>query len=266
MPEWDDNGVVLSSRPFGEDAAVVSVLTERHGRHAGLIRGGQSRKLRPVLQAGNRVAVNWRARLDEHLGSMTVEPVSAHAALIMENRFRLAGLASLCAVLSSGTAEREPVSRLYEATIALIDRIASESEDIVWLAVYVHWELGLLAEAGFGLKLDRCGVSGAGEGLCYVSPRTGVAVTAEAAGEHIPRLLILPGFLGGEAKSLEEDVINGIRMTGHFITRQIFAPHHRPVAEARQRLERMVVARYGSAGGAGASEPSHLQDGIGTSE
>ncbi|MGD9868923.1 MAG: DNA repair protein RecO, partial [Hyphomicrobiales bacterium] len=66
--DWRDEGIVLSARPHGEADAIVELLTRDHGRHLGLVRGGRSRRLRPVLQAGNLLSAEWRARLAEHLG------------------------------------------------------------------------------------------------------------------------------------------------------------------------------------------------------
>ncbi len=68
--------VVLAARPLGESSAVVDVLTPGHGRHAGLVRGGTSRRMAPVLQPGTQVMASWHARrLDDHLGSFTLEPL-----------------------------------------------------------------------------------------------------------------------------------------------------------------------------------------------
>lgn len=245
MPEWTDNAIIIDCRPHGEHAAIVQVMTKHNGRYVGLVRGGQSRTMRPVMQPGNQVSVSWRARLDEHLGSMTIELIDANAARIMSDRMRLMALTAICALIQGAIAEREPVETVYDATEAMIGLLSSDVETPLWLAAYIRWEIGLLAVAGFGLELQRCAVSGATEGLHYVSPRSGAAVTSDAAGEHIPRLLVLPGFLGGASKSLEEDIINGIRMTGHFIARQIFGVHHQPMAEARQRLQDMVVMQFG---------------------
>lgn len=245
MPEWTDNAIIIECRPHGEHAAIVQILSQHHGRYAGLVRAGQSRAMRPVLQPGNAIAVSWRARLDDHLGSMAIELVNANAAKIMGERMRLTALTAICALLQGAIAEREPVSDAYDATVAMIELLSSDIETQLWLAAYIRWEIGLLAVAGFGLELNRCAVSGATEGLRYVSPRSGAAVTSDAAGEHTPRLLVLPGFLGGASKSLEEDIINGIRMTGHFIARQIFGVHHQPMAEARQRLQDMILIQFG---------------------
>ena len=77
--EWHDEGVILSVRRHGETGAIAELLTAGHGRCLGLVRGGRSRRQRPVLQPGNRVQATWRARLDEHLGTFAVEPLQLAA-------------------------------------------------------------------------------------------------------------------------------------------------------------------------------------------
>ena len=69
--EWTDEGVILSVRPHGEAAAVLELFTRQHGRHLGLVHGGRSRKLRPVLQIGNHRRRTWKARLADNLGHFT---------------------------------------------------------------------------------------------------------------------------------------------------------------------------------------------------
>ena len=68
--EWTDQGIVLSARPHGEGGMVVALLTHAHGRHAGFVPGGGSRRARPTWQLGNLVEVSWRARLAEQLGNL----------------------------------------------------------------------------------------------------------------------------------------------------------------------------------------------------
>lgn len=248
MPEWTDTALVLSARPHGESGAVVSVLTEQKGRQAGLVRGGQSRSMRGVLQPGNMVSVTWRARLEEHLGGMTAELVKAHAALIMDDQLRLAGLASVCAIVEGCLPEREPCPGVHAATATLISMI-SEDDHPLWLAGLVRWEVAMLEIAGYALDLTRCGVTGEKQGLIYVSPRTGVAVTRAGAGIHAPRLLALPQFLGGDEdrtaqKTVEEDVLDGMELTRHFMEKKVFGLHHQPLPQPRQRLDRLARQRF----------------------
>ncbi len=89
--EWTGEGLLIAVRPHGEAAAIIEVLTRSRGRHAGLVRGGAGRKLSPVLQVGAQLHLSWRARLEEHLGAFTVEPLRVRAGL-MGDRLALAGL------------------------------------------------------------------------------------------------------------------------------------------------------------------------------
>ena len=71
--QWSDEGVILSVRAHGEAGAVLELFTREHGRHLGLVHGGRSRKLRPILQTGNHIDAEWKARLADNLGHFTVE-------------------------------------------------------------------------------------------------------------------------------------------------------------------------------------------------
>ena len=251
MPEWNDRGIILSVRPHAETAAIVNILTAEHGRQAGLVRGGQSSKMRGLLQPGNLVEVHWRARLEEHLGTMTFDLVTPYASTVLDHAFRLAGLASVCAIMEAALPEREPAQGVYEATdliiqmITSLDMVDGEFDDH-WLGGYIRWEVGMLGVAGYALDLNHCGVTGATDGLLYVSPRTGVAVTAAGAGIHAPRLLALPSFLGGESeKTLEEDLLDGMELTGHFLEKKVFGLQHQPLPPARERLITIARKRLG---------------------
>lgn len=229
---WRDEGVILAMRPHGETAAIIEVLTAKHGRHAGVVRGGASRRQAATLQPGTGVAVEWRARLDDHIGSFTVEPLRSRAHLLSD-RLALAGLMAACALLREALPEREPHPGLYPVTVALFDRFGGEG----WASVYLRWELRLLEELGFGLDLASCAVTGAVEGLAYVSPKTGRAVTRAGAGDWADRLLSLPQGLTGEDMLPQGDVVAGLRLTGFFLDRGLRPVlHERPLPEARSRL------------------------------
>lgn len=219
--EWRDEGVILSVRRHGETSAIAEILTSAHGRVMGLVRGGRSKQQRPVLQAGNAVQAVWRARLEEQLGTYTLEPLDLKAGAIMEEPFRLAGLATLTA-LSQLLPEREPHPRVYEALRIVLDAI---DHDAVWPALLVRWELGLLDELGFGLDLSKCAATGSREELVYVSPRSGKAVSAGAGEAFRDRLFSLPAFLReGGAAAPGPDVIDGLRLAAYFLDRHLFEP------------------------------------------
>lgn len=240
--EWVGEGIVLSARPHGENAAIVEVLTAVHGRHAGVVRGGSGRRLSPVLQPGSTLHLTWRARLDAHIGHFTVEPLRNRVAGLLADPERLAALNALCALAVFALPEREPQPRLYAATIELLDLLANGEP---WFGAYLGWERMLLEETGYGLDLSSCAVTGATEGLAYVSPRSGRAVTLAGAGEWASRLLPLPPLLidpETTGPDLRAQMGVGLRVLGHFLT-DVLAPAlgERPLPEARMRL----AARFG---------------------
>ncbi len=230
--DWRDQGVLLSMRPHGESAAIIEVLTALHGRHAGVVRGGGSRKMAAMLQPGSGVQLDWRARLDDHIGTFTVEPLQSRAHLLAD-RLALAGLMSICSLLRTALPEREPYPALWAVTLGLLDALGQEG----WTSAYLRWELRLLEELGFGLDLESCAVTGATEGLVYVSPKTGRAVSRAGAGDWADRLLPMPPGLQGGAVLTPADVTAGLRLTGFFLDRGLRPVlNDRPLPEARTRL------------------------------
>ena len=238
---WEDDGIVLARRPYGETSAVLELLTRNHGRHLGLLRGG--RKQAAQLQMGNSLRAIWRARLSDHLGHYTVEPLMLRAARIMEDADALTGLRAACALLSDSLPERDPHPELFEGLTVLLDCMGDPA---VWPALYVRFEVGLLEALGFGLALDRCAVTGSREDLSYVSPKSGRAVSSAAAGEYAARLLKLPPFLlGAQNRPLPGDVANGLKLTGFFLEERVFLPHGKRLPAARQALAERFASQRG---------------------
>ncbi len=230
---WTDEGVLLAARRHGESSAIVSVFTERHGRHAGLVRGGFGRRARPVYQQGNVLQITWRARLSEQLGAITGELRVPLAARLMADPARLAGLAATCALLETTLPERDPHPALYAVLSAFLEQLVQDPE---WLERYIRFELALLAELGFGLDLARCAVTGTSEDLIYVSPASGRAVSRNGAGVYADRLLALPPFLLGRGPADAGQLAAGLRLTGAFLRRHLFDASDRAMPEARDRL------------------------------
>jgi DNA repair protein RecO (recombination protein O) len=231
--QWSDEGIILGVKRHGETSVIADVLTRDHGRYLGLVRGGRSRVQRPVLQAGNSVAAVWRARIEDHLGGFVLEPVKLRAASIMDDPFRLAGLMTLTA-LAQLLPEREAHRRLHEASLLVLDQLEADG---VWPALLVRWEMGLLEELGFGLDIAQCAATGAREGLAYVSPKTGRAVSLEAGEPWKDRLLALPAFLGTEGGSPDRaDIQAGFKLTGYFLERHVMGPRGVAMPEARDRV------------------------------
>ncbi len=237
--EWRDQGILLSARPHGESAAIIDVLTPQRGRHSGVVRGGASRKLAPILQPGAQLDLSWRARLEDHLGAFTVEPVRSRAALVMDDRLALAGLNAVTALLLFALPEREAHADLYRRTETLLDLMGARD---VWPLAYLRWEMALLQDLGFGLDLSACAVRGArANDLSYVSPRSGRAVSRAGAGDWADRLLPLPACMLGHGCAPDAEIAVGLRTTGYFLHNRL-APElgGKPLPEARARF----IARF----------------------
>src|SRR5262245_48527823 len=232
--EWSDEGVVLAVRAHGETAAVVDLFTRAHGRHLGLVHGGRSRRLRPVLQIGNHVDATWKARLADNLGHYNVELRQGFAAPLMEDAPALAAMTSMVS-LARLLPERDPHPNLFEITLFVLGFLGDAA---VWPALVVRWELALLEELGFGLDLAACAATGSSADLVYVSPKSGRAVSAEAGEPYKDRLLALPGFLrGGPTGAVSRaEILSGFALTGYFLEARVLAPHGLAMPDARARL------------------------------
>ena len=237
--DWDAPGIVLDARPYGEGDAIATVMTEEHGAHRGLARGGAARGRTAIWQPGNLVQVRWVARLADQLGTFSAELVHPAAALAMDDALVLAMLSAACAVAEGALPEREPHARVFDGLLHLIARLGNGP---VMMAELVRWETILLADLGYGLDLTRCALTGDTIDLAFVSPKTGRAVTAAAAGEWTSRLLPLPAFVVGGDEATAVDWRDGLRLTGHFLARDAFGLQHRPLPLARQMLYDRVAA------------------------
>lgn len=217
MKEWQDIGIVLSARKYGEQKLILEVFTPEHGRHKGLLNQGKSSRSSSVWQTGNLVEVSWRARLEEHLGNYTCEIIKPYCVAVFDNPLLLASISSLCAELSAFLPERDLFPNLFLHTKSLLDNLESPT----WLSEYCHWELELLAELGFSLDFTKCALTGETENLAFVSPKTGRAVTAAAAAPWKEKLLPLPSFLAtGEETASVDDILSALKLTGYFLSRQ----------------------------------------------
>lgn len=231
--EWRDQGILLAVRPHGEAAAIITVFTPGHGRYSGVVRGGAGRRMGPILQPGAQLDLSWRARLEDHLGAFTVEPLRSRAAVAMSDRRALAGMGAVLALLRFALPERAVHRDLYRRSEALLDLL--DQRDL-WPLAYLRWEMVLLEEMGFGLDLTRCAVSGEREGLAYVSPRSGRAVARTAAGPWADRLLALPPCMLGQGAAEDAEIATALGTTGHFLLHHLapgLGADHLPEARAR---------------------------------
>jgi DNA repair protein RecO (recombination protein O) len=253
--EWTDRGILLSVRRHGESAAIVSLLTRHHGRHAGLVPGGGGRRMRATLQPGNLLQATWRARLAEHLGHVACEPVEGWSADLLDEPLRLAALTAALALVDAALPEREPHGRLFDGLSDLIATLRGQLSVEEWGPAYARFEAALLADLGYGLDFSRCAVTGTNADLRYVSPKTGRAVSSAAAQPYRERLLALPSFLLPAADAAlpipRADLLAALKLTGHFLRQNVFshlpaaghAEAQRGLPPARERLVEKLTRR-----------------------
>ena len=239
--EWRDKGILLATRPFGETSLIIDVFTADHGKSSGVVRGGQSKKLKPTLQIGAQLDLTWKARLEEHLGSFQVELIRSRTANVMNDRLLLAGMLSSTTLINRFFPTGQAYKEFYQSSENLFDLL--EFPDI-WTLGYFRWELEFLETLGFGLDLEKCAVTGATEDLKFVSPKSGRAVSQAAAGDWSSKLLPFPMAASDQVNSLE-DILDGLKLSQFFLEKKVltaFGMEHLPSARSRfiSSLERKI--------------------------
>lgn len=227
--------IILSVRAHGEHGAVVRGFTRSDGVRAGYVRGGRSRRLRPVLLAGNIVQADYRARTDEQLAGLTVELVRSRAPLFDE-ALPAAAIDWATALTAATLPEGLAYPQLHDALAGMLDAVEAAPSAQGWAAALVRYELLLLAGLGFGLDLSECAATGARGGLAFVSPKSGRAVSREGAGDYAERLLPLPPFLLAGGPAGWDDIADGLRLTRHFLARDLLIERQADILAARDRL------------------------------
>lgn len=237
--EWSDEAVVLSASRFGENDALLEVMTRTHGRARGFVKGGMGRRNKANLQPGNKLSLTWRSRIEANLGRFQLELVHSPLGNIISDGRRMSALAAVVAVVASTMPEREAHERVYGALcgyIALLE--ADEGDAAYWAAALSQIENGILSELGYGLDLDVCAATGQTDDLIYVSPKSGRAVSRAAGSQYKDKLLSLPGFLTGNGNDLRslESALNGLMLTGYFLERNVWIVAGNGQPDARERM------------------------------
>lgn len=236
MTNLRTEALLCAVRAHGEHGSIFRGLTRDEGMVAGYVRGGRSRRLRPILIPGNRVQIELRARTADQLAGATVELIESRAPLLAEP-LASAAINWITSVSAATLPENQAYPALFDALSALLDAIAAAPSARQWAAALARYELLLLAELGFGLNLDECAATGARDDLAFVSPKSGAAVSQAAAVGYEGRMFALPSFLRGQDSAPDLDgVLDGLKITGHFIDRSLLDGKARDLIDVRQRL------------------------------
>jgi DNA repair protein RecO (recombination protein O) len=233
--EWTDDAIVLGAKPFGETQALAEVFSRNHGRAGAIVHGGASRRMKPVLQRGNVVQVTWKARTADQLGYFApMELMEPYAARTLDDPSALAAVSAAVDLIRAGAIERQPYPGIYDALNVLLEALGAPE---IWPAIYTRFELGLLAELGYGLDLGACALTGVTDDLAFVSPRSGRAASRSAGEAYADKLLRLPPFIADPSAPLDEgDVADAFALTGWFLERRIFDRQGQGMPDSRRRL------------------------------
>lgn len=232
--DWQDEGIILHTQRLEERKLIVNLFTSSHGRCSGVFRGSQKNK--GWLQCGEKVKARWGARLENHLGYWTLEPLHSHTAFLLDKPGPLAALLSATALCQVALPERHAYPRLYEKFEGFLRDLSS----LIWARSYAFFELTLLEELGYGLDFKTCAVTGVATDLVAVSPRTGRAVCKDVAKPYEGRLLPLPPFLNRENKEIlpeSQEILDALCLTGYFLERHLLS---RALPSARERFYQWV--------------------------
>lgn len=234
---WTDEGLLLSVSPYGEKAAIIQVLTQGKGLHAGVIQNAFSKKMSSVLQPSSQLYLNWSSRLEEHLGSYKVDLLRSRADILLVNKLALDIFNSISSLCLSILAERDPIPVLYEKTVNFLDQIVIKKK---WEFLYLDWELQLLTSIGYGLDLNKCVASGSTENLFYISPKSGKAVSKEKGFKYDKKLLRFPSILKYKKKYNDfnrSELVAGLSITGFFLKKWLtYSLQNKQTMKIRQRL------------------------------
>jgi DNA repair protein RecO (recombination protein O) len=234
MLSFEDEALVLTTLPYGENGAVVRFLSFAGGLRAGFVPGARGKGKRAVLHPGNRVALSLRARAEGQLPGATLELVDSRALLAFEP-LSAAMLGWLTELTAAALAEAVPHPRLAAALDALLGGLSAGMDRVSARASLARYELLLLEEEGFALDLATCALGGPVSDLAFVSPKTGRAVSRQkSAGQPwAAQLLPLPRFLvsGGPADAGETDA--ALALSGPFLARHWLRGERLESARAR---------------------------------
>lgn len=242
--KWDDIGILISVKKFGETDILATFITFEHGLSNGLIKGGISKKQKPYLQIGNSFNIIWKSRLEEQLGFFSFEATEVLGTILFDNPLKLQILSSLCSLLYDSLAENQNYPELYLQTKTLIDNLQTTSKDTDLLLQYITWEKNLLSFLGFALNLDKCNATGTTENLCYISPKTGHAICKTAGEPYKDRLLPLPKIWDPSFDiSLKDisftDLAEALKILSFFFEQRIYFEKNKPFPFIRKGLENM---------------------------
>ena len=233
---FEDIGIVMSVKRYGESSGILELITRNHGRHLGLVRGYQSKSNKSILQPGSTINFSWRSRLSEHLGVYTFELLKSRSLSLMKNKLAIVILQNLISHLRL-LPEREKVIDIYDLTEQMLDQ---SDKDYELVKSFILWELFYLRQVGYGIDMSECAVTKSKIGLKYISPKSGRAVTERIGSPYKERLLEIPKFINDKEYTDRDDLMKGLLLTEFFLKRDMYVPLQLKVTSFRASLYKII--------------------------
>ena len=148
---WQDEGFLLSKNKFRENANIINVFTNKHGKVSGIVYGGNSRKIRNFLQISNKIFVLHTSKAENRIGYFKTELVEAISPKYFNNKKKTTSLLSLSSILNLLLPDSQPYKNLFNS----VEMFLKELDQDNWAVNYVYWELNLLKELGFDPYLEQ---------------------------------------------------------------------------------------------------------------
>jgi len=152
---WQDEGFLLSKIKFRENANIINVFTNTHGKVSGIVYGGNSRKIRNFLQISNKIFLFYNSKSENRIGYFKTELVEPIAPKFFNNKMKTTSLLSFSSILNLLLPESQPYKKLYMH----VERFLKDLDKEHWAVNYVYWELNLLKELGFDPYLDQFSIN-----------------------------------------------------------------------------------------------------------
>ncbi len=238
--QWEDKGILIGIKKFGETDIIATFITFEHGLSKGLIKGGISKKQKPYLQIGNFFNLLWKSRLEEQLGFFTCEASKIFGATFFNDELKLKILSSSTSLLYDCLAENQKYTSLYNSTKSLILLLEQNDNNKENLYAYLQWEKNLLSTIGFALSLDKCNATGTCENLYYISPKTGYAICESAGRPYKNKLLKMPRIWQYDIDIQDiniDDIKECLKILSYFFEKHIYAEKNKPFPYIRKGLE-----------------------------
>ncbi|KJV68838.1 DNA repair protein RecO [Candidatus Neoehrlichia procyonis] len=186
---WQDKGIIVGIRKYGDQHLIISLLTKQHGLSKGLTKNAI--KKTSILQVGDYINVMWSAKSISNLGYLKCELISSTLHYFYDS-IKLMCMASITSLIDKVLPENEAQPVIYQS---FINFIKATKSNFNWYNQYLKLELNILSQLGFALDLSKCAVNNSNHNLKFISPKTGKAISQDVGLQYKKKLFPLPKIL-----------------------------------------------------------------------